>query len=51
MYTYDPKANAFTIPMATMQRMIHRMTSTKDKIEAEDAKENERRIAATRGAR
>lgn len=48
LYTYDPGTDAYIIPAATLARMIHRIGSPKDKIDAEDCRENERRIAATR---
>lgn len=49
-YVYDPATDTYRIPSATMQRMIHRMTGDKIKIDEEDRRENERRIAATRRA-
>lgn len=43
-YIYDPRADVYVIPTATMARMIRRMTMPKDKVEAEDVAENARRV-------
>lgn len=46
-YEYDPKTDTFRISSSVMQRMIYRMTNSKEKIKEEDDRENARRILMT----
>lgn len=50
-YTYNPSTNEYTFSAAAMAAALYRASSPKEKIEAEDARENAERIKRSRKER
>jgi hypothetical protein len=47
-YHYNPSTGEFTFSTVSLARLIYRCSTPKEKLEAEDAKENAKRIERSR---
>lgn len=47
-YSYNPTTGEYTFSAASLARLVYRCSNPKEKIEAEDAKENSVRIERSR---